>query len=341
MRFIPKSRSVACTLCLCLFVSAVPGCLEAPDIDEVGGVIYVFALCAMDDDTSFSVNDDLKRSMIAVVKTRLDPTGELGIRVSFNQSDELEIAVPGHDPQLHSRIPSRVTSPGKLEFLMLVNQTDHADLIEEARHAASRVVRVEDVVVGRWVKAQNTTPSGTVEYRGLTQDESILRDGASGKPVTFSADERIRATGNQFVLQNLMKEKGVADLEVLVAVDADPTKTLLGKHLAAVSQSSDSVGQPCISFWTTSEGARILEALTRANLPDRQTGLRRKLGIILDDVLLSAPAIMSPIGDAGQITGNFTEDDVRFIVNVLNSGELPVPLEREPVRVVDVPGKGG
>jgi SecD/SecF fusion protein len=63
------------------------------------------------------------------------------------------------------------------------------------------------------------------------------------------------------------------------------------------------------------------------------------MGIILDDVLLSAPAIMSPISGAGQITGNFTRDQVDFIVHVLKAGELPFPLNEEPVRVIDVPGE--
>ncbi len=79
-------------------------------------------------------------------------------------------------------------------------------------------------------------------------------------------------------------------------------------------------------------------AVTSENLPDRQTGVRRRLRIILDNGLISAPIIMSTISSRGQITGPFTNDEVRHIVAVLNAGELPAPLQDEPVRVINVQG---
>jgi SecD/SecF fusion protein len=320
-------------------VAMISGCLEAPDINKVGGVIYVYQLAATEDGESPELNGDLQSSMISVLETRLDPTRKRGIRVTFNKAQELEIAVPGHDPDLQSQVQARAASTGRLEFLILANQTDHADLIEQARRSKSRRVRVDGAVVGRWIKAQTTNSEGGIEYRGLSQEESILRDGVSGNPVLLTEDERIQTAGNQIALQNLMQDKGVAELEVLVAVDADPRLSLRGEHLASVRHDMDGAGRPCISFRTTPDGGKILERITRANLPEHQTGMRRRMGIILDDILLSAPAIMSPISGAGQITGNFTRDEVNFIVNVLKAGELPLPLNQAPVRVIDVPGE--
>jgi preprotein translocase subunit SecD len=56
------------------------------------------------------------------------------------------------------------------------------------------------------------------------------------------------------------------------------------------------------------------------------TGFSRKLGIILDGFLVSAPAIRSTISGRGEITGSFSRQEVDDLVDVLNAGSLPAPL---------------
>jgi SecD/SecF fusion protein len=63
------------------------------------------------------------------------------------------------------------------------------------------------------------------------------------------------------------------------------------------------------------------------------------MGIILDNQLISAPIIMSTISSRGQIAGSFTDDEVRHIVAVLNAGELPAPLQDEPVCAINIQGE--
>ena len=61
--------------------------------------------------------------------------------------------------------------------------------------------------------------------------------------------------------------------------------------------------------------------------------LHRQLGIVLDNMMLSAPNINSAIYGDGQITGgdSFTQDYVEFLVGVLNAGSLPATLRPEPI----------
>ncbi|MCE9582723.1 MAG: protein translocase subunit SecD [Planctomycetes bacterium] len=89
---------------------------------------------------------------------------------------------------------------------------------------------------------------------------------------------------------------------------------------AATSHDMESGGKPAVSFEMTPEGARAFGQVTEANVG-------KQLAIILDDVLVSAPVIRSRISDHGQITGKFTEDEVKDIVTVLSSGALVAPLE--------------
>ncbi len=59
---------------------------------------------------------------------------------------------------------------------------------------------------------------------------------------------------------------------------------------------------------------------------------QRALGIFLDKVLLSYPQILEPAyGGRGSITGNFTIAEVERLANLLESGALPMPLEKPPI----------
>jgi SecD/SecF fusion protein len=84
-----------------------------------------------------------------------------------------------------------------------------------------------------------------------------------------------------------------------------------------------------VSF--NSAGAALFGTLTGQNLPDPANRLTSRLGILLDDTLLSAPTIRSTITGDGQITGSFKQSDVDFLVGVLNAGSLPAALVSEPI----------
>ncbi|MFC1893678.1 protein translocase subunit SecD [Chloroflexota bacterium] len=59
---------------------------------------------------------------------------------------------------------------------------------------------------------------------------------------------------------------------------------------------------------------------------------QRALGIFLDNILISDPQILEPAyyGRAS-ITGNFTVDEVTLLANWLESGSLPMPLQKPPL----------
>ncbi len=58
----------------------------------------------------------------------------------------------------------------------------------------------------------------------------------------------------------------------------------------------------------------------------------QKLGIFLDETLISHPWIKQPsYGGSGAITGQFTPDEVTRLAILLESGSLPMPLEKPPL----------
>ena len=52
---------------------------------------------------------------------------------------------------------------------------------------------------------------------------------------------------------------------------------------------------------------------------------------MLDGTLLSAPRVMSTITDSGQITGQFTSEEVDFLVDILQAGSLKAALKKVPI----------
>lgn len=86
--------------------------------------------------------------------------------------------------------------------------------------------------------------------------------------------------------------------------------------------------KPYISIEMKREGARKFEAVTGDNVG-------RRLAIVLDGVVYSAPNIQERIGGgSAQITGNFTIQEANDLAIVLNTGNLLAPIE--PINRVDV-----
>jgi SecD/SecF fusion protein len=117
-------------------------------------------------------------------------------------------------------------------------------------------------------------------------------------------------------------------VEVLVVLDRF---NVTGGYLSRSAGSYDQNLQPCVNFSFNSAGAALFGTLTGQNLPDPANRLESRLGIVLDDTLLSAPTIRSAISGDGQITGSFKQADVDFLVGVLNAGSLPAALHSEPI----------
>ncbi len=104
---------------------------------------------------------------------------------------------------------------------------------------------------------------------------------------------------------------------------------ITGEDLAFAASTFDEQGGPAVAFTLTDQGSGRFFALTTNNAPigSRQ----RQLGIILDDNLLSAPNINSPIRKDGRITGNFTRAEVDHLVQILKAGQLPAALTKKPI----------
>jgi preprotein translocase subunit SecD len=87
-------------------------------------------------------------------------------------------------------------------------------------------------------------------------------------------------------------------------------------------------GEPYVSIEFNSDGARLFERITAENVGKR-------LAIVLDDTIYSAPVIRERIGGGrAQITGSFTDEEAKDLAIVLRAGALPAPVRIEENRTI-------
>ncbi len=104
------------------------------------------------------------------------------------------------------------------------------------------------------------------------------------------------------------------------------SRVLAGQYLKANAYvSTDTVGRPAVSIEFNGEGASLFEQITN-RLAQQPSNDGSRLGIFLDDQLVSAPGVSRRIiGGRGVITG-LTLESARTLAIQLNAGALPVSL---------------
>lgn len=82
-----------------------------------------------------------------------------------------------------------------------------------------------------------------------------------------------------------------------------------------------SFNEPYVSLDMTSRGGKIFAQITEKNV-------NRRMAIVLDDVVRSAPVIRERIlGGSAQISGSFTHEEAADLAIVLRVGALPAPVD--------------
>ena len=94
--------------------------------------------------------------------------------------------------------------------------------------------------------------------------------------------------------------------------------------LERATRETGDYGEGIVGFEFDAQGAQYFSDLTRMNK-------QRRLGIVLDDKLISAPTIQAQIGRKGVITGKFSEAELNYLISTLNAGSLPAQLAEEPI----------
>lgn len=263
-------------------------------IDLVGGFTLNYRIDRTKTDNAHVNMEEL----VAAITKRVNPGGTKEVVVRPYGGDEIEIIIPDATQEELASIKRTITSLGALEFRITANDRDHASIIAQARAVATDKV---------FTKAN---------------EGEQPRHIATWVPLHADAEENMK---NDPGLVYRTTPQGVQ--QVLVATD---TNNVTGDYLVRATQGIDRLGNPAVEFAFNTEGALRFSQLTGRNLPDTSTGFKRRLAILLDNSLYSAPSVNDTIYDRGEITGMSDEKKVKEQVRVLEAGRLPAALYREP-----------
>ena len=123
------------------------------------------------------------------------------------------------------------------------------------------------------------------------------------------------ATGNQ------------AGAEVWYVLDRLPIVTGQDLRSASSAPNSEQPGRYQVNFTLSTSAAQRFGPFTEANID-------RRMAIVLDHRVQSAPFIRSRIEDTGRIEGNFSQDEAQDLALVLRSGALPASIKYLEERTV-------
>ncbi len=242
---------------------------------------------------------------------------------------QVEIIIPEVETEEVEVIKTQIGTAGRLEFRIVANRRDHAAIIAAAQQQSQgpnrfqKRVMVDGEMVGFWAEAAKE------KLKAAELGDTILRNASTGRIVTLGDIGTIESSSEG--LDKFLEANGVKNLDVLLATNDGCNVT--GDNLGVVSASTDEYLNPCVNFRLVGEGAKLFSLLTSSNRPDMdaQPPFYRHLAIMLDERLLSFPRLITTISDSGRITGDFTKEEVDFLVGILRAGRLPATLKKEPI----------
>lgn len=289
---------LAAALALGLCVAALPLILLfdlGPRFDAEDAKVRLVFQVAME---SHDDADDVLESVRDSFERRLRSSGDVsGFLVRVSGDDRIEVLTGELTESQQHGIIDLLTRPGTLEFSLLGNQYDHATLIADA--TAEAEAESED---GEWA------------WISLEPDADI---GTHGGVVSRVAESDDSSSPEYLVVRDL------------------PEMRITGDRLEWAMVGRSASGNPALDFKFDQRGSFLLQQLTTANAPRPGAGFKSRLAIILDGKIHSAPVINEMVAGRGQITGNFTEAEVRRLAAALTAGELPAPVECVEIESLD------
>lgn len=273
-------------------------------IDLAGGTNLVYQV---DMTAAIESGKDIDRSidnMVGAIARRVNPSGTEEVTVRRVGSDRIEIIIPGADQAYVDEMKARIVKLGSLQFEILAtpNNAEHRSLIKKANDLP-------------------TTENNVIE-NGRTAARWV--DIAEGEEVSRGGGELLPS------VHRTRKGKDDKDVEQALVIVSPEDREVTGKFLVRANEQMDQSGQLVVAFSFDQTGANRFLDLTSEHKPLKD-GKRYRLAVLLDDKIQSAPSLNEAIGARGQISGNFTREEIRSLTSVLNAGALDVPLVTDPI----------
>ena len=288
----------------------------------------------------------IKEDMRKLLREKAVPPSEL----ERNQGNQIRLKVPAANGDrvrdlLKSEFPNLVlvssrTDAGGREFLLALHERELRSLREDTVDQSLETIRnrIDQFGVSEPVIQRRGQQDILVQLPGV-QDPERAKE-IIGKTAilefklldeTHSLEEAVKSgppPGAEILYGYAQKgEGGLGAERVPYLLDARTLMT--GEYItdARVRPGSNLDG-PYVELMLNSNGARLFERITAENV-------KRRLAIVLDNRVYSAPVIQERIGGGrASITGTFEMKEARDLAIVLRAGALRAPVEIVEERTV-------
>ena len=283
--------------------------------DPATGVVRL----RLDPDQIEEVRDSALRQGIETIRGRVDKFGVAEPTI-IKKGTDIIVELPGLKTADFERIKTIIGKTAQLEFKIVDDGSDYMKRVEALVPKDSGI----DILPESWTEKDSGKPHEDVYlkaktrealekfFAGLTGDNAVPADHEINYEENAVRNESGEATQDRYWRTYYLKKRAV----------------LTGEYLSNADQTWDQqTGRPEVTFEFDHQGAILSERMTRENMG-------RKMAIVLDDKINSAPVIEGVISSRGRITlGGFgdpfqLQQEAKDLVAVLKSGSLPAPLRK-------------
>jgi preprotein translocase subunit SecD len=264
------------------------------------------------------VEDLSLRQAIETIRGRVDKFGVAEPTI-IKKDRNIVVELPGLHEEDFERIKNIIGRTAQLEFKIVDDGSEYMKKVAAAVPKEGPVT----VAVDPWQEDKGGATHEEVYLRatkrqdlekyiaGLSGDLAVPADREFGLEEAQGRTEEGAASSDRYWRTHLLKKRAA----------------VTGEYLASADVGWDEMGRSEVLFTMNRQGAERMGRLTGENVG-------RKMAIVLDEKITSAPVIQSQISDRGRITLGGFGDPVRLVqeakdlVAVLRSGALPAPLRK-------------
>jgi preprotein translocase subunit SecD len=290
------------------------------DLDEVGrdqstGTVKL----KFDADRVAEIEDLALRQAIETIRGRVDAFGMKEPTI-IKKGTDIIVELPGAEAKEFEHIKSIIGRTAQLEFKIVDDGSEYMKKVAASVPKDSPI----SVAPESWTEKHQGTQHEDVYLRVKEKDKDILTKFIAGLSGDLAVpNDRELALE---VMSSREENEGTPDKHIRTYL-LKKRAGVTGEYLADAQESWDEMGRPEVAFTMNRQGADMMGKLTGENVG-------RKMAVVLDEKITSAPVIESKISDRGRITmGGYgdpfkLQQEVKDLVGVLRSGALPAPLKK-------------
>jgi len=265
---------------------------------------------------------DADARAIEVIRNRIDGLGISEPVIQGGKNHRITVQLPGATAEQRDSAETSIKSAAFLEFKLVHKMND--ELVEALFKTGRAPEGYEVAEDGRSFKRIERDA-----FAKLAKDPDYAR-----RLSLFEVPDPRYA----FMLERSQSRSGsIVYKPVFVLRKAEMT----GEALDRAEVEMDSMtGRVHVSLKFNAKGAAEFARLTKAFAPhgsrNKDSDVGRRLAIVLDDTLYSAPVIKTEIPNGrAVIEGDFSRADANLLRNILNAGSLPAPMKIIEMRAVE------